>query len=140
MLLLRVEKPPVATMEKAWFSASKASILQQNNKRNVIAVLKIYKSHKLRALSAIFGCNLSFTGPAVSARTICIAPAPRLDSKATNKTIIPMPPSQWVTLRHIKMARGCPSISSSTEAPTVANPDIASKNASATVSNVPASR
>ncbi len=41
-----------------------------------------------------------------------------------------MPPSHWVNWRHISSERGRASMSVSTVAPVVVNPDIPSKNAS----------
>ena len=51
-------------------------------------------------------------------------------SRAMAKTIIPMPPSQWVKERQNNMDFGSASISARMEEPVVENPEQVSKKAS----------
>ncbi|OPZ57962.1 MAG: hypothetical protein BWY88_01116 [Synergistetes bacterium ADurb.Bin520] len=69
-------------------------------------------------------------GPGASALRSSVPPTPNIGSTARDRTMIPMPPSQWVKLRQNKIPRGFPSMWVNTEAPVVEKPDMASKNAS----------
>lgn len=54
--------------------------------------------------------------------------------------MMPMPPSQWVRLRHMRIPRGTRSISVRTEAPVVVKPETDSKKASTNELNVSENR
>jgi hypothetical protein len=68
--------------------------------------------------------------PDDSALNNCIPPIPKKGKIATVKTIIPIPPIQWVILLQNNIPFGTISISVNIEAPVVENPDIVSKKAS----------
>ena len=53
------------------------------------------------------------------------------------RTMMPMPPSQWVRLRQSSSPRGWASMSDRMDAPVVVNPDMDSKKASVKESNPP---
>ena len=76
------------------------------------------------------GLSLSGTGVGTSALYSCMPPTPRNGRIATDRTMIPMPPSHWIKLRHSKSAFGSVSIPVKMEAPVVVNPETDSKKAS----------
>ena len=57
-------------------------------------------------------------------------PVPSVDKIATNKTMIPMPPSQWLKLRHSRRPRLMASTFVRMDAPVVVKPDTISNTAS----------
>ena len=88
------EKPPIATVENEWHSAS-----NQFMPANIYATMQVtvnarYTYHNAFAVSVMRGVNLlSFTGPGASARYSCMPPTPSIGSTATARTMMPMPPS-----------------------------------------------
>ena len=70
-------------------------------------------------MSVILGCNLSPAGPGASAVKSCIPPIPKKGKIAIARTIIPIPPIQWVVLLQNKIPSGKDSISSKIVAPVV---------------------
>ena len=87
-------------------------------------------AHNLFAISLTLGCILSVVGPGASAEKSCMPPIPKRGRIATESTIIPIPPTQWVILLQNKSPSGTASISFKMEAPVVVNPEMVSKNAS----------
>jgi hypothetical protein len=83
------------------------------------------------------GNSLSAEGPGTSARKSCMAPAPRRGRKATERTIIPIPPNQWVRLRQNKIPMGLSSMELKTVAPVVVMPETDSNTASTKEGTVP---
>ena len=81
------------------------------------------------AVSVILGCSLSALGPGASAAKSCIPPIPKRGNMAIAKTIIPMPPIQWVKLRQNKTPSGSASMSFNIVEPVVVYPDIVSNTA-----------
>ncbi|OQA41027.1 MAG: hypothetical protein BWY50_01917 [Spirochaetes bacterium ADurb.Bin315] len=77
----------------------------------------------------IFGVNLSFVGPTLSAPTSIVPVTPKAGRRATKSTTIPIPPSQLVWERQKRIDRGRLSISLNVVAPVVVNPLMVSKNA-----------
>ena len=73
--------------------------------------------------------NLSADGPGASAINNCFPPIPKSGKMAIVKTIIPMPPIQWVALLQNKIPFGMDSISVNMEEPVVEYPEMVSKNA-----------
>ena len=69
-------------------------------------------------------------GPGVSALAMFLALMPNRGRRATKSTMMPMPPSHWVSDLHRSTARGRASTSSMTVAPVVVKPEHVSKNAS----------
>ena len=76
-------------------------------------------NHNRLAVSVILGCSLSLLGPGASAVNSCIPPIPSKGRMAIAKTIIPMPPIQWVVLRQNKTPFGTDSISVRIDEPVV---------------------
>ena len=87
--------------------------------------------YSISAVSFIRGTNLPTVGPGISALRMCMGRSETLGSIAITKTIIPIPPTQWVKLRQ----KSTPWVNTSTlgimEAPVVVKPLTISKNASA---------
>jgi len=54
------------------------------------------------AVWVIRGVTFSSVGPGASAKNICLPATENWGRIATNKTIIPIPPSHWVRLRQKK--------------------------------------
>ena len=80
------------------------------------------------------GCILSWVMPVTSALNICMPPEwLSIGMTASVNSMIPMPPSHCMSARHRCMPWLMPSMLSSTEAPVVVKPDIASKKASGTL-------
>ena len=103
ILAFFVENPPEAILLIEWFIASKKLIPANFKKMVSIKVNDTYISHNLFAVSVILGCNLSVLGPGDSALNSCIPPIPSKGKIAIAKTIIPIPPSQWVILLQNKI-------------------------------------
>jgi hypothetical protein len=76
------------------------------------------------------GVSFSTPVPGISASMSCWPPTASRGRIASASTTIPSPPSHCVKLRHRSSARGIASMSVSTVAPVVVNPDIDSKYAS----------
>src|SRR5574344_890467 len=87
-------------------------------------------NHNTFAVVAIFGVNLPFSGPVVSAWMSWKPPTPNSGRSATVSATIPMPPSQWDWQRHRLILLGRDSMSERMVAPVVVNPLTLSKTAS----------
>ncbi len=70
------------------------------------------------------------SGPGSSDSNIWRPPIRNRGSTASASTMIPIPPSHWLSWRQIRIDRSSDSTSVTTVAPVVVNPDIPSKNAS----------
>ena len=92
-------------------------------------VRNIYTINYIRAVSLIFGLNLSLVGPVVSAAKRCTPLIPSMGRIAIEMTTIPNPPSQWVIARQKRMPWDNSSILSRIDAPVVVKPDMVSKKA-----------
>src|SRR5665648_353478 len=130
MLEFLVENPPVAIVAKEWLMESNQDIPANTNNTICKTVNPTYICQSFDALSLIRGNTLSAIGPGTSALNRCTARAPNLGKKTMNKTMIPMPPSQWVRLRHSNKLLGRNSTLSMTLAPVVVRPETASNNPS----------
>ena len=88
--------------------------------------------YKISAVVRTFGTILLTDGPGLSAIIRCIFFAPLKGKSAIINTKTPIPPTQWVKLRHIKMDLGRLSIfaESMILEPVVVNPETVSNNAS----------
>jgi len=76
------------------------------------------------------GASLSLVGPATSAWKSCMPPICSMGRMASPRTMIPMPPSQWVRARQKLMLGGMTSTSMMILDPVVVKPDMDSKKAS----------
>ena len=74
--------------------------------------------------------SLPAVGPGTSARIRCIPWPSVMGRMAITNTSTPMPPTQWVKLRHIRQPRLMASTSWRMLAPVVVKPDTVSKKAS----------
>ena len=81
-------------------------------------------------MSWVFATSLPTDGPGTSARMIYIDCALPLGSSASANTSTPIPPIQWVKLRHIIRLMGILSTSGSSVEPVVVKPDTVSNSAS----------
>src|SRR5574344_1215956 len=97
-------------------------------------------ANKRLAVSLILGCILSLVGPDDSAANSCIPLYPNSGNRASEITIIPKPPIQWVKLRQNSMPCDNSSILFKIEAPVVVKPDMVSKNASVNDGMLPLSQ
>ena len=86
--------------------------------------------HRALAVWAIRGVSFSAVGPGASAPSNCIPPTASRGRIAMPSTMMPMPPSHWVSERQSSSAAGSASTFCSTEAPVVVNPDADSNRAS----------
>jgi len=88
-------------------------------------------SQSARAVSAIRGVSFSISSPGDSDSTSCAPPAPSSGRMATISTTMPIPPSHWVSCRHISIEREWVSneMSPRTVAPVVVNPLMLSNSA-----------
>ena len=137
ILSLRVEKPPVATVENAWQSASMESIPRFHRISPCVRVKPRYRNQRIFAVVAIEAVNLSLSGPDASALMSRKPPAPSMGIIATPSATMPMPPSQWVVQRHTFTLRGSASTFASTVAPVAVKPLTLSKSASLRELNAP---
>jgi hypothetical protein len=103
-------------------------------------VITRYVNQRTLAVSLILGIILKVTGPGTSARKIRLAPTPNCESRATKKTMIPIPPSQCVRLLQKRIPLGSPSTFEKILAPVVVNPETVSKKASGKLLHTPDSR
>ncbi len=92
------------------------------------------------AVSVIRGCSLSPPGPGASAAKSCIPPIPNNGKMAIARTMIPIPPIQWVILRQNKTPFGILSMSLNMEAPVVVYPLMVSKKALVKLGMAPVKR
>ena len=130
-----VEKPPVDSVLIAWHIASKKFIGPAHSITHNIPVRAIYTIHRLLAVELMRGRSLSWVMPVTSALNSCMPPAwLSIGSTASEKSIIPIPPTQCITARQKSMARGNTSTSAITVRPVVVNPDMVSMKAAATLS------
>lgn len=129
MLSWWVEKPPVATVDILWFTASNILIPLKYSPRAQVTVRQRYKPHSHLAVVLMRGWIFPIFSPVVSAEKRRRSPLPMVGSTAIVKNTIPIPPNQWVMLRQKSRPRGRLSMFVSTVAPVVVNPDIASRNA-----------
>ena len=127
---MRVEYPPVAIAVMAWHTESYRFI--PPSRRNTIRadVSMMYALYMSLAVSENLEDTLVTVGPGVSAPAIVLALIPKLGSKATNSTMIPMPPSHCVRQRQKSIDLGRASTSSRMVDPVVENPEQVSKSAS----------
>jgi NAD(P)-dependent dehydrogenase (short-subunit alcohol dehydrogenase family) len=86
------------------------------------------------------GIDLIINPERVTARKIRLAPTPNCESRATKKTMIPIPPSQCVRLLQKRIPLGSPSTFEKILAPVVVNPETVSKKASGKLLHTPDSR
>ena len=132
---LWLEKPPSDITEKAWATASKRFMagsrpVQPRVARTstATAVSATYSRHSRRAVSRIVALSFSISvGPASSRSNRCRPPIRIRGSTATASTMIPIPPSQWLSWRQNSIERSSASTSASTVAPLAVKPETASK-------------
>ena len=74
--------------------------------------------------------SLPAVGPGISARRICMVWPSLIGRIAMTNTSTPMPPTQWVKLRHNRPPRLRGSTAVRMEAPVVVKPETVSKKAS----------
>ena len=74
--------------------------------------------------------SVSISGPGISCSRSCRPPTRRRGRTARARTMIPIPPSHWVSWRQKSRPRGSASTFVSTLPPVVLNPDMPSKYAS----------
>src|SRR5664280_1790176 len=129
MPLLRVEKPPVESVEKECQTASKTGIPPAASKIISESVRKKYIATRRFAASLILGWILS-VGPENSVAAIWIFDDFKAGKTESEINIIPIPPSHWVMLLQNRIPCGIDSILGSIVAPVVVKPDIDSKKAS----------
>ena len=84
----------------------------------------------MRAVIWVLATSLPTVGPGTSARMMYIDCALPAGSIASAKTSTPMPPIQWVKLRHIFRLIGKDSTSGTSVEPVVVNPETVSNIAS----------
>ena len=77
----------------------------------------------MSAVVLTLGTSFETEGPGLSAFIMCIFPPPLSGMNAMIKTRTPIPPTQWVKLRHIRNDFGSASTSENILAPVVVNPD-----------------
>ena len=94
-------------------------------------------NHNSFAVVVIFGVNLPFSGPVVSALISWKPPTPKIGSSATVSITIPMPPIQCIWHLHKFILRGKTSMSFTIVAPVVEKPLALSKNASVRLGMAP---
>ena len=86
--------------------------------------------YRIKAVVLTRGTSLETEGPGLSAFMMCIFCPPDRGTKAIMKTSTPMPPTQWVKLRHMSIHLGRGSTAVRMEAPVVVKPETVSKTAS----------
>ena len=89
-----------------------------------------YTFQSVLAVWRMRGVILSGVGPGISALYNWVPPMPVMGRMARERTMMPMPPSQWLRLRQNSRPRGRSSTRTRMEAPVVVNPDMLSKKAS----------
>src|SRR5664279_199558 len=98
MPLLRVEKPPVESVEKEWQTASKTGIPPPTSRMTSVSVRKKYIATRRFAASLILGWILSVGCPANSVAAIWIFDDFKAGKTESEINIIPKPPSHCVML------------------------------------------
>ena len=84
-------------------------------------------AHRALAVWVMRGVTFSSVGPGASAKNICRPATANWGRMATNRTMMPMPPSQWLRPRQKKKALGYKAKSLRMVAPVVVKPEIDSK-------------
>ena len=96
--------------------------------------------YRIRALDLTFGTRRLTEGPGLSAFMRFMRLPPVIGSRMSRKTRTPMPPIQWVKLRHIRIQFGMTSTSDRILAPVVVKPDTVSNSASIGLEIAPENR
>ena len=86
--------------------------------------------YRIFAVDCTFGTSLSTCGPGLSAFIRLTWEPPVRGSRDSRNTRTPMPPIQWVKLRHSRMPLGRSSTPGRMLAPVVVKPDTVSNRAS----------
>ena len=131
MLASWVEKPPREKADMAWHTASNQPMPAHFKPMQVSRVKLRYTSQRRLAVCEMRGAILlSLSMPGISALNSCVPPTPNMGRMATARTMMPMPPSQFIMCRQ-KLSDGA-SVSrlDMTVAPVVVRPLTASKKAS----------
>ena len=83
--------------------------------------------HNRTAVSRSRGVSFSASGPGASCWRSALPPGPAWFNTAIAKTMIPIPPSHWVSDRQKRIDCECEAMSAITLEPVVVKPLIASK-------------
>ena len=124
-----VPKPPVDMVVRAWAPASKSVISPAHSNRVSRAVNPAYRYQRRRAVPRNRGVRRSGEMPGASARASSTPPSPRSGRIATDRMMIPIPPSHCVKARQMTMPWLRVPGSCVIEEPVVVNPAAVSKKA-----------